>query len=349
LTLNVDLGPNIESRQLFLDVKNDGNPLTLSLISKSSMSDFNLQKQPNSPSQQNYRFQYRYNNIIKFHVNRSVSNITARFELNQEYGLSKDKEYQITVYKEDYESWEPVSTERFINDTTDTTYLEAQFTDLDETEDFYITLFEVSPITPTFDWIWILVISGVGIGIVALFIIMSKSQYFEMLRKRIVSIDKGAHRLTMEEVLENENRNKIIECILEDPGIHYNELLRKTELSPGNLAWHLDILDTYKIIGKKRVGKYLVYFPYYQKNPISNIDLKLQKSELTLKVLEMIESNPGTYNSKISDELNVDHKTVSYHIDKLKDLDLVYSEKDGRKKKLYPNLDAEYFKNNGSD
>ena len=60
----------------------------------------------------------------------------------------------------------------------------------------------------------------------------------------------------------------------------------------------------------------------------------------------MIESDPGTYNNEISKKLDVDHKTVSYHVDKLKDLDLVYSKKDGRKKTLYPNLEAEYFKNN---
>jgi predicted transcriptional regulator len=279
-------------------------------------------------------------------ANSSISNITARFEIDQEFGLNKNKQYQITLYQEGFESWKTISTQTITNDSTGTSYLETNITNITSEQDYYFTIFEINPITPNFDWIWIFVISGAGIGIVSAFIIISKSKYFEMLRKRIVSIDKGAHRLTMDEVLENENRNKIIESILEDPGIHYNELLRKTELSPGNLAWHLDILETYKIIGKKRVGKYLVYFPYYQKNPISNINLKLQKSELTLKILEMIESDPGTYNNEISKKLDVDHKTVSYHVDKLKDLDLVYSKKDGRKKTLYPNLEAEYFKNN---
>ena len=44
---------------------------------------------------------------------------------------------------------------------------------------------------------------------------------------RITPIDKGVHRLSIDDVLENENRNKIIDLILNQPGIHYKELFRK--------------------------------------------------------------------------------------------------------------------------
>ncbi|MBD3196611.1 MAG: winged helix-turn-helix transcriptional regulator [Candidatus Lokiarchaeota archaeon] len=161
--------------------------------------------------------------------------------------------------------------------------------------------------------------------------------------KRQTSLEKGAHRLTMEEVLENKNRSTIIDHILEEPGIHFNELLRKTDLAPGNLVWHLDILESYKVIAKKRVGNYVMYIPYYSKNPLSNIDLKLKKSELTLEILETIEKNPGIWNGKITDKMEIHRKTIQYHIDKLIDLGLVYKIKDGSKKKIFPNLDADYF------
>ncbi len=137
---------------------------------------------------------------------------------------------------------------------------------------------------------------------------------------------------------------------MSEPGIHFNELLRKTGLAAGNLVWHLDILETYKIIGKKRIGNFIVYFLYYQKNPISNIDLKLQKSKLTLEVLEMIENDPGIWNNLITKKFKVDHKTILYHINKLKELNLINIKKEGRKKKLFPNLESEYFKyKNGND
>jgi len=104
------------------------------------------------------------------------------------------------------------------------------------------------------------------------------------------------------------------------------------------------LLETYKIIRKERFEHYLVYFPYYQKNPISNIDLTLKKSDLTLKVLEIIQENPGIWNSMITKKLKINRKTIQYHIEKLVELGLIQAKKEGTRKKLFPNLDSDYFK-----
>ena len=61
----------------------------------------------------------------------------------------------------------------------------------------------------------------------------------------------------------------------------------------------------------------------------------------------MIEKEPGIWNNLITGRLKVDHKTINYHIQKLLELDLINIKKDGRKKKLYPNLDSEYYKKSG--
>ena len=98
---------------------------------------------------------------------------------------------------------------------------------------------------------------------------------------------------TYVQVLENQTRTKIIEAILEDPGIHFNEILRTIQSSAGNLAWHLDILETYKVIFKQRVGQYLVYYPYLEKNPLSKLDMKLRKICLLGKFLLMISHKSG--------------------------------------------------------
>jgi len=189
----------------------------------------------------------------------------------------------------------------------------------------------------------ILIVGAIGIASIA--ILISKKDYFQYLKTRTIPIEKGAHRLSLEDVLENENRNKIIDLILTEPGIHFNELLRKTEIAAGNLVWHLDILETYKVVGKKRIGNFIAYFPYYQKNPISNLDLRLSKSKLTLDILEMIEKEPGLWNSVITKRFKVNHKTIQYHIGKLKDLNLIQFRSEGRKKKIFPNLESDYFNN----
>ena len=69
----------------------------------------------------------------------------------------------------------------------------------------------------------------------------------------------------------------------------------------------------------------------------------MQKSEFTLKILKIIEDNPGIWNTKISQTINISRKTIEYHIRKLEDLGLIYGLKQGNKNKLYPNFKAEYF------
>jgi predicted transcriptional regulator len=365
--LSVEYGPNMQNRQVFMNINNE-HPLKLNISAKSNMTQFGYDKMPQIPEYERDKtkqLNFTYNTIYQLLTNNSIKNILFKFKISKEFGLNPDKNYTIAVYNENLESWNLLATERSdakspqsslaISDSSDFYYtnqaseefLIANLFNIQSDSEYFLTIFEVQNVSePSDDWIPISLIMGIlFIILITLSIVISKSEYFDMLKKRITPVDKGPHRLTMEEVLENENRNKIIELILDNPGIHFNQLLRKTDLAPGNLVWHLDILETYKVIGKKRVGNYVAYFPYYQKNPISNIDLKLQKSELTLQVLEMIEEKPGIYNKIITDKLEINRKTIDYHIKKLMDLGLINRKKDGRKKKLYPNLEADYYNN----
>ena len=58
----------------------------------------------------------------------------------------------------------------------------------------------------------------------------------------------------------------------------------------------------------------------------------------------MIEEEPGIWNNVITKRKKVDHKTILYHIKKLVDLGLIKSEKEGRKRKFFPNFESEYYK-----
>jgi len=179
-----------------------------------------------------------------------------------------------------------------------------------------------------------LVISA--IVVLAVSVVMVKAEYREYLLTRILHIDSTPHRLSIEEVLENENRSLIINLILEEPGIHFNEILRKVGISAGNLAWHLDILESYKIIQKQRVGQYLVYYSYLEKNPFTALDPKLMKSKTTLEILQLIGDNPGMYQNQIANRLDLNHKTVKYHLEKLLEVEMIYAERTWGRQRFYP-------------
>ncbi|MFX1500286.1 MAG: winged helix-turn-helix transcriptional regulator [Promethearchaeota archaeon] len=343
LDLNIDYQESISFRQTYFII-NNSFPISLNISTKTSLQNFGNTQSPQEPHKNKFKFQFRYNCIFRIRTNVSIDNLTIRFRKIQEYGLNPDLLYSSAIFETSQESWDLIETIENINESNSEKYIESSITTLQQNTDYYFTLFEMEPITQ--DWTWlILTVLLITIGIIALVVLISKKDYFQYLRTRTVPIERGAHRLSIDDVLENENRNKIIELILNEPGIHFNELLRKTGLAAGNLVWHLDILITYKVIGKKRIGNYIAYFPYYQKNPISNLDLKLKKSKLTLEILEMIEEKPGIWNNIITKKFKVDHKTIHYHLNKLIDLGLIKFRKEGRKKKIYPNLESDYFNN----
>lgn len=341
INLSIDYENNIANRQTFFII-NNSNPISLNISIKSSLQNFGVMQPPRQPQRGNFRFQYRYNCIYNIRSNTSIENLTIRYKKLQYYGLNPENSFTLAIFESNQDSWELIDTIEFVNESNSEKYLESTLTNLQQDNEYFITLFEIQEVLA--DWTWLITIIVIIIlGVASLAFLISKKDYFQYLRKRTISIEKGAHRLSLDEVLENENRNKIIDLILDEPGIHFNELLRKTGLAAGNLVWHLDILLTYKVIGKKRLGNFIAYFPYYQKNPISNVDLKLQKSKLTLEILEMIEQEPGIWNNLITKTFKVDHKTIQYHLDKLVDLGLIKFEKEGRKKKIYPNFESDYF------
>ncbi len=337
--LDIEYDKNIENRETYFEIQNI-NPISLQIRVKRNMKGYGFSDNPNDPEKGEKQLKSDYECIYQLKMNESIDKIKLVFKKDFEYGLDPNIEYSLALYEEDEKSWELLDTEEISDDSG--IYLKSSVKDLKADTDYYITIYEVSNIT--YVWIWGSII--LAIGVISIVIAITKTDFIQYLRTRSTPIEKGAHRLTLEEVLENQNRNHIIDLILNEPGIHFNELLRKTKLAAGNLVWHLDILETYKVIGKKRISNYLTYFPYHQKNPISNLNLKLNKSNITLGILKMIEKEPGIWNSIITQRQKVDHKTIHYHIKKLIDLGLVLIKKEGRKKKLYPNLDSDYFNTN---
>ena len=293
---------------------------------------------PNMPSLEDLTVLYRYNCFYRVLSNVSIDILTLRFVKNIDFGLDPNKSYVIGSYTEGESSITLLETQ----ESSSEEIIESKVTNLQPNAPVYFSIMETKPknAVEATDWSPLIIYIILSfLGVFSIVLVISKQDYIRYLKNRIVSVDNSTHRLTLDEVLENENRSNILDLILEKPGMHFNELLRNTGISPGNLVWHLDILQSYKIIGKKRFENFVVYFPYYQKNPLSNIDLKLQKSELTLKVLKFIEKNPGTWNSLIAKQLGINRKTIQYHVQKLIDLDLIFLEKSSSKNKIYLKID----------
>ncbi|MFX1568328.1 MAG: winged helix-turn-helix transcriptional regulator [Promethearchaeota archaeon] len=152
-------------------------------------------------------------------------------------------------------------------------------------------------------------------------------------------IKKGKSFLTLKDIFENENRLNILREILNNPGVHQNELLRNCNLQKGQLQWHLKVLLKYHIIKKEKSGQYNIYFPITASIEVINTFKSLPvKSETTNKVFEIIQNNPGISSSEIANIINLARNTVKYHIDKLIENKLIYFQEKGRIRELYPKV-----------
>ena len=179
--------------------------------------------------------------------------------------------------------------------------------------------------------------------LVSVMIILSYKEYWEYFAYRH-QVNRGYHTLTIDELFENENRRSIIKSILEQPGIHNNELLRQCNLQKGQLQWHLQVLIQYKIIRKEKIGQYSAYFPSVN-NEVqgNNRELLLSKSKTKFEILNLIEDNPGINPSKIASLLNLNKSSVKYHVDKFIEEKMILNEQDGRKIRLYVKQEKTFY------
>jgi len=149
-------------------------------------------------------------------------------------------------------------------------------------------------------------------------------------------IKEGRSYLTLADIFQNENRQNILTEILNNPGIHHNELLRSCNLNKGQLQWHLDTLLKHSIIKKEKYGQYTIYFPITSSTEaIEVFKNQFAKSKTTLAILNTVKKYPGINSAEISRILNLSRNSIKYHVDKLLEKHLIRLEKKGRVKQLY--------------
>lgn len=171
---------------------------------------------------------------------------------------------------------------------------------------------------------------------VSLFLVLSLTQYKKKLKSFLYQ-DEGLGKLSLEDIFQNQHRALIIETILEHPGIHFSELQTISELVQGNLQYHIQTLERYRIIRSEQVGQYKVFFARLENNPLRGVNLEFMKSETTFRVYEYIHNHPGTHLKSIARYLGKSKATISYHVKKMTENHILRTEEEGTAKRLFVN------------
>ncbi len=132
-------------------------------------------------------------------------------------------------------------------------------------------------------------------------------------------------------ILANENRKKILNLIIQYPGVYINFIKLKLNQNPRQLLWHLAFLVKFDYIIEHSIGKFK---PYGE----STIDLKciligfvILKDSMREIVKILFNSIDGLDSIELSETLGIPKATSVYTLKKLEKLKIVVSNKSGRR------------------
>lgn len=140
--------------------------------------------------------------------------------------------------------------------------------------------------------------------------------------------------MTRNEILMNENRNRIYEFIKMNPGAYFYRIVRELQLSNHIVTWHLNMLIKFTFVQFEYIGRNKVYFvegAYFREAEFGYY-VNHQKCR---KIIQCLLANPdGLNKTSIADEIDVHYNTVTKYLKKLKKIRIV-SEEIGRGQQLY--------------
>ena len=131
-------------------------------------------------------------------------------------------------------------------------------------------------------------------------------------------------------VLDLEVRREIYNLVKKFAGSHFREIERISGLPTGSLKYHLNYLSRYGLIKEERDGNRLRYFPR-QFKPENRLLLGLLRQKSVRDILLFILTHGNCNHEEIVQFVGLSPSTVSWHLKKLEDNEIVGAVKDGRK------------------
>ncbi|MBY8991505.1 MAG: winged helix-turn-helix transcriptional regulator [Candidatus Lokiarchaeota archaeon] len=145
-----------------------------------------------------------------------------------------------------------------------------------------------------------------------------------------------SERRTKLEILTNEKLEKILDFIKNNPGIHARDDKVQKELNITRTPFlkHVMTLERFNLIRSKKIGKSLHYFLSEVPNDYDNLKI-IFLNQMIPQILEEIFKDESVSVRKIGEHLDIYSGTILYHINKLKELNLVKSTKNKSDKKIF--------------
>ncbi len=140
----------------------------------------------------------------------------------------------------------------------------------------------------------------------------------------------------LREAIELDTREKIFRSINQNPGLHFREIQRRTEIATGSLQYHIDYLKKKNLVRQEKDGKYVRYYSTCGEQLGENEKLMaLLRKESMRRIILFLLTGSRANNERISKAVELAPSTVSWHLKKLVESGLVDKRQRGRKTFFY--------------
>lgn len=124
-------------------------------------------------------------------------------------------------------------------------------------------------------------------------------------------------------------RARIADAIAEAPGIHFNELVRRLDLAPGQVQYHLKRLRGLGTVEEERLyGRTHYYPPSYE--GWERGALALLRRETARDVVAYLLAEGPTAPGTVADGVGVARSTLEWHVGRLEERGLIEKHRDDR-------------------
>jgi predicted transcriptional regulator len=142
---------------------------------------------------------------------------------------------------------------------------------------------------------------------------------------------------------KNDNRNRVLDFIINNPGSTLYEVARGTGMNLGTARYHLFILGlNHKIVASNIDGKYVRYFTNsgtYSRE--QQLVLSLLKRDSMGKILGLLSRRPGISNVEIAGEVGMPESITSRYLKELSEKGVVRNLSSGRERAY--SIDEAYY------
>ncbi len=120
----------------------------------------------------------------------------------------------------------------------------------------------------------------------------------------------------LEEAMALTPRDKIYSTIVQNPGLHFREIQRRTTIATGALQYHLDYLKKKNFVREEKQGKFSHFYALQAESVDSSLMNLLRQESVRRIVIFLMNRRRATLPS-ISKSIGLSLSTTSFHMQKL--------------------------------